>query len=121
MAQTIFERYGGFASVRKVVSAFYDKILDSETLSPYFANTNMRTLIDHQTQFISMVMGGPGTITDDVLRRVHAPLGISREHFNEMADLLTETLEDFDYESPDVEYVEREIQRREPLIVTRFD
>ncbi|MFW6027513.1 MAG: group I truncated hemoglobin [bacterium] len=121
MAQTIFERCGGFASVRKIVSEFYDKLLDSETLSPYFANTNMRMLIDHQTQFISMVMGGPGTISDDVLRRVHAPLNISREHFAEMADLLTETLEDFDLDSADVRHVEQEILRREPLVVTRFD
>ena len=121
MTQTIFERYGGFASVRKVVSAFYDKLLDSDNLAPYFANTNMRILIDHQTQFRSTVMGGPGTISDDVLRRVHAPLNIRRQHFVEMAELLAETLEDFDFDVPDVRYVEREILRREPLIVTQFD
>ena len=121
MAQTIFERYGGFASVRKIVSDFYDKLLDSESLSPYFANTNMRILIDHQTQFISMVMGGPGTMSDDVLRRVHAPLDISRRHFIEMTALLTETLEDFDFDDSDVRYVEHEILKREPLIVTKFD
>lgn len=121
MAQTIFERCGGFASVRKIVSEFYDKLLDSDTLAPYFANTNMRTLIDHQTQFISMVMGGPGTMSDDVLRRVHAHLNISKQHFLEMTELLTETLEDFDLDDMDVRHVEEEILRREPLIVTRFD
>ena len=49
MATTVFERYGGFAAVRKVISAFYDKLLDSEMLSGYFANIDMRRLIDHQT------------------------------------------------------------------------
>lgn len=121
MTQTIFERYGGFASVRKVVSAFYDKILDSERLAPYFENTNMRILIDHQTQFISTVMGGPGTMSDDILRRIHAPLNITRTHFVEMAGLLVETPEDFDYQGEDVRYVEKEILRREPLILSRFD
>lgn len=121
MTQTIFERYGGFASVRKVVSAFYDRILDSESLAPYFENTNMRVLIDHQTQFISTVMGGPGIMSDDVLRRVHAPLNITRAHFLRMAELLSETLEDFDYEDEDVQYVEQQILKREPLIVTRYE
>jgi hypothetical protein len=46
---TVFERCGGFASVRKVISTFYDKILDSTVLSGYFADVDMRRLIDHQT------------------------------------------------------------------------
>ena len=36
MASTMFERYGGFATVSKIVSAFYDKVLDSSILAPYF-------------------------------------------------------------------------------------
>lgn len=121
MAQTIFERCGGFAIVRRIVSAFYDRLLESPTLSPYFANTNMRVLIDHQTQFISMVMGGPAFVSDDVLRRVHAHLDITRQHFVEMAELLAETLEDFDLDGTDIRHVQEEVLRREPLIVARFD
>jgi truncated hemoglobin YjbI len=44
MRRTIFERYGGFAKVNRVVTNFYDKILDSPVTSPYFANTDMRGL-----------------------------------------------------------------------------
>jgi hemoglobin len=36
LSNTVFERYGGFASVRKVVSDFYDRVLESPDLLPYF-------------------------------------------------------------------------------------
>jgi hemoglobin len=43
----MFERYGGFSRISRIVSTFYDLVLDSPMLGPYFANTDMRRLIDH--------------------------------------------------------------------------
>ncbi|MEE9209315.1 MAG: group 1 truncated hemoglobin [Kiloniellales bacterium] len=119
MATTVFERCGGFASVRKVISAFYDKLLDSTALSGYFANVDMRRLIDHQTKFVSSIMGGPASFSDEALRRAHAKLGLSHEDLLEMGGLLRETLEDFDFEKVDIEHVCNEIMKRESLVVTR--
>jgi len=121
MASTIFERCGGFATVRKVVSAFYDRILDSRDLQKYFVEVDMRALIDHQTKFIAYVMGGPTSIPDDVLRRAHASLAISHADFEEMGRLLKETLEDFSLEPGDIAHIMQEVRRREPLVVTRHD
>ena len=42
MAQTIFERYGGFAKVNRIVMSFYDRVVESEIMSPYFINTDMK-------------------------------------------------------------------------------
>ena len=119
MASTIFERYGGFSKVRVVVSDFYDRVLDSDVLSPYFDDVNMRTQIDHQIKFMSQVMGGPAAYTDEVLQRVHAPLGISKSEFIELATILRETLEDLDFDSDDVDMVIREVSNREAYIVAR--
>jgi len=44
---SLFELYGGFASVSKIVMAFYDKILDSDIAGPYFDDVDMKALIDH--------------------------------------------------------------------------
>lgn len=121
VSKTLFERSGGFASVRKVVSAFYDKVLDSPQLQTYFAGIEMRKLIDHQTQFIASIMGGPASFSDDMLRRVHAPLGISHSEYVELAGLLKEALEDFDFAADDVAHVHREVMRRESLIVVKYD
>ncbi len=114
---TIFERYGGFAQVSRVVSGLYDKILESPQLTPYFANTDMRRLIDHQTRFIATLLGGPASYSDEHLQRVHARLGITDAAFAEMVFLLKETLEDFGFEDEDIETVEFEITSRKHCIV----
>ena len=119
MASTIFERYGGFASVSRIVSAFYDKALDSPILAPYFESVDMRRLIDHQTKFIASLMGGPASYSDIELKRLHEHLDISENAFNEMAKLLAETLEDFDVEDRDVGTVVQEIRDRKRFIVSQ--
>ena len=119
MATTVFQRCGGFATVRKVLSVFYDKMLDSPTLSGYFAEIDMRRLIDHQTKFVSSIMGGPASFSDEALRRAHAKLGLSHDELVEMAELLRETLEEFDMEPTDIDHVYNEIMKRENLVVTR--
>lgn len=119
MASTIFERYGGFAKVSRIVSEFYSRVLDSPVLSPYFAGIDMRRLIDHQTKFIASVMGGPVSYTNEALERVHARLGIDAEAFDEMVLILKETLEDFDFERSDVETICGDIRSRSRYIVSR--
>lgn len=85
MSATMFQRYGGFAKISQIVSSFYDKLLESPIVSPYFDGTNMKRLIDHQTKFIASVMGGPASYTNDALERAHAHLSIDQEAFNGMA------------------------------------
>jgi hemoglobin len=119
MKSTIFQRYGGFASVSKVVMSFYDKVLDSPIASPYFANTDMKRLIDHQTKFIAQVMGGPVSYTDDQLERVHDHLGITEVAFKETMELLMETLEDYDFSDEDIRYVEGQMMDRKNFIIAK--
>lgn len=119
MTRSIFERYGGFAKVSRVVMSFYDKILNSAITSPYFVNINMKRLIDHQTKFIASMMGGPASYTNEHLKRVHARLGITEEAFEEAVYLLTETLEDFDFESEDMQQVEDEVNSRKYYVISR--
>jgi hemoglobin len=119
MDQSIFERNGGFAKVSRVVMSFYDRVIDSPIMSPYFANTDMKQLIDHQTKFIAFLMGGPASFSDEHLERIHQHMNIDREAFDEMVGLLTETLEDFEYTDEDVAAVKKELERRAPLIITK--
>lgn len=114
----LFERAGGFGTVGRVVMSFYDRVLDSDILAPWFETTDMRTLVDHQTKFVASLMGGPAAYPDETLRRVHARLGIDRAAFDEMKRLLGEALEDHGIDGPDVESVLEEIERCAPLIVT---
>jgi hemoglobin len=118
MADTIFDRYGGFAQVSRIVSAFYGKVMASPLISGYFAHADMRTLIDHQTKFIATIMGGPASFTSDHIARVHAPHGIDDAAVDEMMSLMRETLEEFDFDESDISTVMSEISARRPLVVT---
>jgi len=119
MRRTIFERYGGFAQVSRIVMDFYNRILDSPMTSPFFENIEMKRLIDHQTKFIASVMGGPASYTNDHLERVHAHLGITEPAFFEAMDLLKETLEDNEFEDGDIEQVMDEMISRKNFVTSR--
>lgn len=119
MKSTIFQRYGGFANVSKVVMSFYDKVLDSPITSPYFASTDMKRQIDHQTKFIASLMGGPASYSDEHLERIHNHLGINEPAFAEIVNLLSEALEDFNFAEDDIRFVEREMMSRKNHIITR--
>ena len=119
MARTIFDRYGGFRKISRIVISFYEKMTTSPITRKYFENVNMKRLIDHQTKFISSMMGGPASYTNEHLERVHAHLGITEEAFTEASDLLTETLEDHDFEDADISAVEDEVMSRKNHIVKK--
>ncbi len=119
MKRTIFDRYGGFANISRVVTDFYGKMIDSPIAGPYFREADMRRLIDHQTKFIATVMGGPVSFTDDQLERVHARHGIDDAAFAETVGLLRETLEEHDFTDEDIHEVVDGMLRRKHLIVTR--
>lgn len=119
MKPTIFERLGGFAKVRLLVSEFYDRVLDSDSLAHYFEGVDTRRLIDHQTKFISSLMGGPVAFTDEHLGRAHQHLRIRPEDFDEVVELLQETLEDFGVESADIDRITGQIAAVRSRIVAR--
>ncbi len=118
MAESIFNRYGGFASVSRVVSDFYGHARESTILSPYFEGVDMRRLIDHQTKFVAAMMGGPASFSDEHIQRVHVHLGIDEEAFQEMATLLRFTLEDHDFDETDIALVLGEVVARKQFVIT---
>ncbi|HIC82027.1 MAG TPA: group 1 truncated hemoglobin [Kiloniellaceae bacterium] len=119
MKATLFDRYGGFGAVHRVVLSFYDRMLDSDIVGPYFDDVDMPALVDHQTKFISQVMGGPATYTNEVLEQLHRNLDITQEAFNEMADILESTLFDFDFAPEDVRTIMSDVRGRRQYIVSR--
>lgn len=115
----MFDRYGGFGVVHRVVLSFYDKMLDSDLVAPYFDDVDMAALVDHQTKFISQLMGGPASYTNEVLEQVHRNLGITQEAFDEMTEILGITLEEFDFKPEDVRVILSDIKGRQPYIVIK--
>ena len=116
MASSLFDKYGGFAAVNSIVIEFYNNVLDSDEVGPFFENTDMENLIDHQTKFISFLLGGPVSYPDAKLKAAHASLDIQSEHFDTIKTLLGETLTDFELEAADIEVVLQKIESYRSLI-----
>jgi len=118
MTQTLFHRIGGFSSVSRIVMDFYDRILDSEKAGDFFDGVDIDKMVDHQTKFISSLIGGPSAHTNEQLRRSHADLKIDGESFTEMVEILCATQKDHNNESDDVAVVRHALESRRSLIVT---
>lgn len=119
--QTLFDKYGGFSKVSRVVLAFYDSLLDSDDIGPFFDNIDMAKMVDHQTKFVASLLGGPAAYTDAQLRQLHAHLPIQNAHFDELKDVLKTTLVSHSFELEDINAVLQEFESRRVLIVGNSD
>lgn len=115
--QSLFDKYGGFSGVSRIVMSFYDAVLDSERIGDFFEHVDMPRLIDHQTKFMAALLGGPADIGDKRLAQVHLPLGIGAPEFEEMKTLLAGALRDNGVAEEDVRSVVDAIEARRALIV----
>ncbi|MEO0717587.1 MAG: group 1 truncated hemoglobin [Pseudomonadota bacterium] len=117
MSATLYEKYGGFGSISRVVMSFYDRLLDSDEVGPYFDDIDMKRLIDHQTKFVASLLGGPADFSDDRLEQAHRHLQIDGADFDAMKQILSDTLADFGFEDADREAVLGAIEARRSKIV----
>ncbi len=117
MTRSIFDRIGGFKKVRKIVSDFYDRVLEDEVLTPYFENVDMPRLIDHQTKFFAMLLGGPASYTEEQLGKIHKGMGVTDHAFEVVCELVVETLEDHDLAEADIQDVQSKLLGTKSRIV----
>lgn len=115
--RTLYEKYGGFSQVSKIVLSFYDTLLDNDEIGPFFDDVDMSRIVDHQTKFIASLLGGPAAYTDNQLRQLHSHLAITDAHFDELETVLSGTLSQHGMAEEDVQLVVAEFEKRRPLIV----
>jgi hemoglobin len=117
MAKTLFDKYGGFSVVSRIVLDLYDRLLDDDDVGPFFDDVDMRRIVDHQTKFVSSLLGGPASYTDDQIRRTHDHLAITPAHFDRLSALLAETLADHGWSEEDIDAVVAQFEARRPFVV----
>ncbi len=115
--KTLYDKYGGFSTVSKIVMSLYDRLLDDDDLGPFFDDVDMPRLIDHQTKFVSSLMCGPASFSDNHIASAHKHLPIAEAHFDKLKELVAETLESFGVEADDIETVLGAFEARRPLLI----
>lgn len=119
--QSLFEKYGGFSKVSRIVLSFYDTLLDSDDIGPFFDDIDMSKMVDHQTKFIASLLGGPASYTDKQLYQLHRHLDINDAHFDELKVVLQQTLSDHGVQPEDIELILQEFENRRVQVVRQPD
>ena len=115
---SLYDAYGGTESISRIVLSFYDKVIAEPALFPYFAKTDMRTLVEHQTSFVASIMGGPAGPYSEELRETHQHLDIDGDSFDLMISIFQQTLLEHEFENQHAEEIIADLRARRDLIVT---
>ncbi|MFT7518225.1 MAG: hemoglobin [Kiritimatiellia bacterium] len=116
---TLFEKYENAPSIPVLVTDFYNRVLETDHLAPFFENIDMDRLVVHQTMFLTMVLGGPDAYTGRAMREAHKGLNICARDFDAIVDLLGDTLEDNDVSDEDIHEIIANVRSLKDTIITQ--
>jgi hemoglobin len=117
MQQTLFDKYGGFSVVSRIVLDLYERLMDDDDVGPFFDDVEFAKIVDHQTKFVSSLMGGPASYTDDQIEKLHGHLSIATHHFDQLTVILAQVLKDHGVTDEDAAAILGEFNARRPLVV----
>lgn len=92
-APTFFERAGGEAAIRELVSKLYEKLFDDLMVGFLFQGHDRARIIEQQTIFTSRMLGADVVYTGKPLPEAHAQSPILPAHFDRRHLLLRQVLE----------------------------
>lgn len=93
---TIYEKIGGEAAVNAAVDVFYRKVLMDDRINQFFDTVDMEGQHLKQKAFLTMAFGGPNNYTGADMRKAHAHMKLTEDHFNAVAENLVASLEELD-------------------------
>lgn len=89
----LFERIGGRAVIEKVHKIFYDDIYSHPWMSQFFRDKDQTHIENQQTDFMSMLFGGPKAYSGRMPIDAHEHMMITSELFAVRQELLKRALE----------------------------
>ncbi len=117
MREPVFKRFGGAKGVSRLVFRFYDLVMQSDRLRPFFDGVDMPRLVEHQAAFVVAILTGQSDRSDAELAVLHAHLDIGAAEFDEMMDLLAAAIAEEGHPPAEADRVLRHFRRmRERLV-----
>lgn len=98
MTATLYDELGGLPTLRRLSTAFYERVLADELLAPVFAGFDQRH-VERVAVWLGEVFGGPADFTASLgghqsLLRSHLGLGIRDEHRSRWLELMGAAIDD---------------------------
>ncbi|KAB8334342.1 group 1 truncated hemoglobin [Scytonema tolypothrichoides VB-61278] len=89
---TLFDKLGGQQGLEQVVDEFYKRVMADNTLSKFFANTNMDKQRQKQVDFFAKIFDGPDQYKGRSMDATHTGMNLQQQHFDVIAKYLSEAL-----------------------------
>jgi hemoglobin len=102
----------------RVVQDFYEDLLQDPTLGHFFERVSIVELAEHQTIFLTMVMGGPIGYTAGDIARGHSGLHIGHEEFEATIHHLAGRLRSNGFEPDDVDQIVATYRQYEHVVAS---
>jgi hemoglobin len=115
---TLFDKYGGVQLVVKLVRDFQSEILRRPHLAHYFRGFDLPTITEHSILYLSFALGKPAKVyMTREMHDLHSKFHIKGLHFDEISDVLKDTLLADGVSKADVEIVMAHIDTVREIIV----
>ena len=115
---TLFDKYGGVPTIAKLVRAFHKEVMSRAHLAAYFNGVDLEHLAEHTVKYMAYVMGKPAEIyTGRDMYNAHAKYHIHGIHFDEVTDVLKDTLIHAGVAKPDIDIVMRRVESLREMII----
>ncbi|MFC6874456.1 truncated hemoglobin [Halobellus marinus] len=119
--ETLYERLGGRDGISAVVDEFYDRLVEDETLGPFFEDADLERLRRTQTDFLCEAAGGPETYDAEPVREAHLHVPFTEDHIVRAVEILSETLDEYEVPDEDAEKVIQAIAQYRDELLARPD
>jgi hemoglobin len=115
---TLFDKYGGVQMVVKLVRDFQIEILQRPHLAHYFQGFDLAKITEHSILYLSFALGKPAKVyMTREMHDLHSKFHIKGLHFDEISDVLKDTLLADGVSKVDVEIVMTHIDKVREVIV----
>lgn len=91
---TLFDRLGGFDTLRKVHKIFYDKLFAHPWLKQFFVEHPQEIFENQQTNFMSGLMGGPKIYAGKTPKMAHQNIFITDDLFETRNSILSQSIKE---------------------------
>jgi hemoglobin len=116
----LYELIGGRRTVWAATERFYDKVLEDESLRPFFTRTDMAHLRSRQSMFISMLLGGRIVYTGKDIHDAHVRArnhGLNDTHFDAFLKHFREALTEVGVQADKVEKVTKLLESKRSAVL----
>ena len=120
MIDELYELIGGRRTVWAATERFYDKVLEDESLRPFFTRTDMAHLRSRQSMFISMLLGGRIVYTGKDIHDAHVRArnhGLNDTHFDAFLKHFREALTEVGVQADKVEKVTKLLESKRNVVL----